>query len=103
MLLRLMFEERMRDEYWREGSLLGVGVLLKIGILQACLLQGFLCGLGLANLGVPPMLGFRRHIDSLTRIVEWLGNLPDFPPSLKAGLPRETFHLVSHLGPSLLF
>ena len=33
MLLWQEFEERMRDGYWGGGSLLGVGVLLRIGTL----------------------------------------------------------------------
>ena len=70
-----------------EGSLLGVGVLLRIVILQVCLLEGFLCGLELVKLRAPPMLGFRRHIDSLTRIVELLGKVARIP----ARLPRRNF------------
>ena len=81
MLLRLMFEEKMRDEYWGEGSLLGVGVLLRIVILQVCLLE-FLCGLELVKLRAPSMLGFRRHIHSLTRIVELLGKVARIPARL---------------------
>ena len=88
MLLWLMFEERMRGEHWGEGSLLGVGVLLRIAILQVCLLEGFLCGLELVKLRAPPMLEFRRHIDSLWNC---LGKLSESLPSLKARLPRRNF------------
>ena len=94
----------MRDEYRGEGSLLGVGALLRIWMLQACLLEGFLCGLELAKLRVSPILGFEKHIDSLTRIVEWLEKLAQ-PPAVsesRASL-KKTFYLFSHLGPSLPF
>ena len=79
----------MRDEYWGKGSLLGVGALLRIWMLQACLLEGFLCGLELAKLRVSPILRFEKHIDSLTRIVEWLEKLAQPPAVSESRVPSK--------------
>ena len=85
----LMFEGRMKDEYWGEGSLLGVGALLWIWMLQACLLEVFLCGLELAKLRVSLILGFGKHIDSLTRILKWLGKLAQPPAVSESWAPSK--------------